>query len=146
MSIINFDSIRNLVGSGNANQQQELFQEVLLMVLARATRVDSNVESVEVEQVKKVLKEKIGVEFSNADILTAASSELFEQQPLVRYLSRATRKLNEQERATIIESLAIIIRSDEEVRYGEIDFFNQVAMALRATPAEIAGLLADDGA
>lgn len=145
MSLINFDAIRNLVGSGDANQKQELFQEVLLMVLARVTRVDSNVESVEVEQVKNVLKEQIGVEFSNADILTAASSEIFESQPLVRYLARATRKLTESERVTILSSLAYIIRSDNEIRYGEIDFFNQVAMALRATPAEIAGLLSSDG-
>ena len=141
MSIINFDSIRNLISNGSSSQKQELFQEVLLMVLSRAIRVDSNIESVEIAKVKSVLKEQIGEEFSRADILTAASSELFESQPLVRYLSKATKKLTESERVAIISSLADVIRSDDEIRYGEVDFFNQVVMALRATPAEIAGLL-----
>ena len=47
MSLINFSAIRELVSSGTAKHKQELFQETMLMVLARATRVDSNVDSVE---------------------------------------------------------------------------------------------------
>ena len=60
MSLINFDAIRELVSSGSAKHKQELFKEVMLMVLARATRADSNVESVEVTQVRNVLKEQTG--------------------------------------------------------------------------------------
>ena len=142
MSLINFDAIRELVRSGSAKHKQELFQEVLLMVLARATRVDSNVEKVEVAQVKAVLKEHTGVEFSDSDIRTAASSEIFASQSLERYLSSATRKLTESERVAILDALATIIRSDEAIRYTELDFFDRVATSLRATPSEIAGLLA----
>ena len=141
MSLINFDSIRELVSSGSTKQKQELFKEVLLMVLARATRADSNVESVEVTQVKKVLQEQTGETFSEADILTAASSEIFETQSLERYLASATRKLSEGERIAILGSLANIIRSDAEIRYTELDFFDRVATALRATPSEIAGMM-----
>jgi len=140
MSLINFDSIRELVRSGGTKDKQELFKEVLLMVLARATRADSNVESVEVTQVQKVLQEQTGEKFSEADVLTAASSEIFETQSLERYLSSATRKLSEGERIAILGSLADIIRSDAEVRYTELDFFDRVATALRATPSEIAGI------
>ena len=141
MSLINFDSIRELVSSGSTKHKQELFKEVLLMVLARATRADSNVESVEVTQVKKVLQEQTGEAFSEADILTAASSEIFETQSLERYLASATRKLSEGERIAILGSLANIIRSDAEIRYTELDFFDRVATALRATPSEIAGMM-----
>lgn len=140
MSLINFDSIRELVRSGGTKDKQELFKEVLLMVLARATRADSNVESVEVTQVQKVLQEQTGEQFSEADVLTAASSEIFETQSLERYLSSATRKLSEGERIAILGALANIIRSDAEVRYTELDFFDRVATALRATPSEIAGM------
>ena len=144
MSLINFDSIRELVRSGSTKHKQELFKEVLLMVLARATRADSNVESVEVNQVKQVLQEQTGENFSEADILTAASSEIFETQSLERYLSSATRKLSEGERIAILGSLANIIRSDAEIRYTELDFFDRVATSLRATPSEIAGLMVSD--
>lgn len=140
MSLINFDSIRELVSSGGTKDKQELFKEVLLMVLARATRADSNVESVEVTQVQKVLQKQTGEEFSEADVLTAASSEIFETRSLERYLSSATRKLSESERIAILGSLADIIRSDAEIRYTELDFFDRVATALRATPSEIAGI------
>lgn len=140
MSLINFDSIRELVRSGGTKDKQELFKEVLLMILARATRADSNVESVEVTQVQKVLEEQTGEKFSAADVRTAASSEIFETQSLERYLSSATRKLSEGERIAILGALANIIRSDAEIRYSELDFFDRVATSLRATPSEIAGM------
>jgi len=142
MSLINFSAIRELVGSGTAKHKQELFKETMLMVLARATRVDSNVDSVEVAQVKEALKAHTGVDFSDADIRTASSSEIFASQSLERYLASATRKLTESERVAVLEALANIIRSDEAIRYTELDFFDRVATSLRATPSEIAGLLA----
>jgi uncharacterized tellurite resistance protein B-like protein len=142
MSLLNFESITKLVReSGEKKHKQELFKEVMLMVLARATRADSNVEKVEIAQVREVLKDTTGEEFSEADILTAASSAAFETRSLERYLSSATRKLTENERVIILASLAAVIRSDDEIRYFELDFFDKVALALKATPSEIAGLI-----
>ena len=43
---------------------------------------------------------------------------------------------------TIIQTLAEVIRSDTEVSVLEIDFFNSVAEALKATHAELIGLAA----
>jgi uncharacterized tellurite resistance protein B-like protein len=39
-----------------------------------------------------------------------------------------------------VQSLAEVIKSDTEVSVLEIDFFNSVAEALKATPAELIGL------
>ncbi len=143
MSLVNFDSIKKLLrdGDNKAKHRQELFKEVMLMVLSRATRVDSNVEAVEIAKVQEVLKEQLGEDFSDADIRTAASSAMFESQSIERYLASATRKLDERERVIILASLASVIRSDDEVRFFELDFFDKVALALRATPSEIAGLI-----
>lgn len=140
MSLINFDAIRSLVRDGSSKHKEELFKEALLMVLARATRADSNVEAAEVSKVRQALKAQTGEEFTEAQILTAASSEIFESQSLERYLTSATRKLSESERVAILSCLADIIRSDDVIRYAEMDFFDRVATALRATPSEIAGL------
>ena len=143
MSLIDFSSMTTLFHDNKrrAKHKQELYRETLLMVLSRVTRVDANIESVEIEKVQEVLKEQLGQEFSEADIRTAASSEIYESQSLERHLSTATRKLDEQERVTILSSLASVIRSDDKVRDFEIDFFDKVALALRATPSEIAGLI-----
>ncbi|HBQ00421.1 MAG TPA: hypothetical protein DD672_08085 [Gammaproteobacteria bacterium] len=113
---------------------------MLLLVLARATRADANVESIEVTHVRQALKEFTGDDFSEADILTAASSELFESKSLERTLENAARKLSKERRITILDCLANLIRADELIRDPELDFFDQLAIALKATPSEIAGL------
>ncbi|MCG8413277.1 MAG: TerB family tellurite resistance protein [Pseudomonadales bacterium] len=141
MALIDFSTIKEIIGDSTAGKNKEvLFKEVLLLVLARATRADANVESIEVTHVQNALKEITGEQFSEADILTAASSEVFETQSLERTLANATRKLSEEERITILECLASLIRADTFIRYPELEFFDHVATALRASPSEIAGL------
>ncbi len=141
MALIDFSIIKDfLSGGGGSKDTEELFKEMLLLVLARATRADANVESIEVEHVQSAMKEVTGHEFSEAEILTAASSEIFESQSLERTLANASRKLDEEHRITILDCLANLIRADDLIRDPELDFFNQVANSLQATPSEIAGL------
>lgn len=145
MSLVDFSKITKLLRDNKhrAKHKQELFQEVMLMVLARVTRADSNVETVELEKVQEVLKEELGHDISVAEIRTASSSEVFETQSLESYLSSASRKLDGRERMLILASLEKVIRSDEVIRDFELDFFDRVALAMRATPAEIAGMVSD---
>jgi len=141
MALIDFSSIKELISDMSAGKDTGvLFKEVLLLVLARATRVDSNVESIEVTTVRNTLKEFTGEEFSEGDILTAASSEIYETQSLERTLSNAARKLGQEKRAIILNCLSDLIRADSSIRYQELEFFDDVARALKASPSEIAGL------
>tara|TARA_B100001996_G_scaffold380344_1_gene367617 strand:+ start:713 stop:1147 length:435 start_codon:yes stop_codon:yes gene_type:complete len=141
MALIDFNSIKELISDMSAGKDIDvLFKEVLLLVLARATRVDSNVESIEVTTVRNTLKEFTGEEFSEGDILTAASSEIYETQSLERTLSNAARKLGQEKRALILNCLSDLIRADSSIRYQELEFFDDVARALKASPSEIAGL------
>ena len=141
MALIDFSTIKDLITDLSAGKDEEvLFKEVILLVLARATRADSNVESIEVEHIQKALKELTGEEFSRGDILTASSSEIYETQSLERTLANAARKLGQEKRSVILSCLADLIRADSSVRDQELEFFDQVATALKATPSEIAGL------
>ena len=141
MALIDFSTIKDLITDLSAGKDEEvLFKEVILLVLARATRADSNVESIEVEHIQKALKELTGEEFSRGDILTASSSEIYETQSLERTLANAARKLGQEKRSVILSCLADLIRADCSIRYQELEFFDQVATALKATPCEIAGL------
>jgi uncharacterized tellurite resistance protein B-like protein len=143
MSLVNFSKVTKLFSENKHREKhkQELFKEVMLMVLSRVTRADSNIENVEIVKVQEVLKTELGQDISEAEIRTAASSEIFETQSMERYLATATRKLDERERMVIMTSLASVIRSDQQIRSFELDFFDKVALALRATPSEIAGLI-----
>ncbi|MBE01203.1 MAG: hypothetical protein CMQ31_07150 [Gammaproteobacteria bacterium] len=141
MALIDFSTIKDLITDLSAGKDEEvLFKEVILLVLARATRADSNVESIEVEHIQKALRELTGEEFSRGDILTASSSEIYETQSLERTLANAARKLGQEKRSVILSCLADLIRADSSIRDQELEFFDQVATALKATPSEIAGL------
>jgi len=60
---------------------------------------------------------------------------------LEKYLNRAGRVLDVQDRITIAEALAEVIVSDARITSKEINFFNMVAAAFQLTPAELAGLI-----
>ena len=129
-------------GEPSPEEQTELFQQAVLMTLARATSADTNIKAVEVEMVRDVIERITGESVTDADVRLAAKSKLYESAPLERYLSGVARKLPSEDRVTIVEALAEVIRSDERISSLEIDFFNTVAGALDVTPAELAGLFA----
>ena len=144
MSIADLSNVLSIFGGSEPDpeKQKELFKEVLLMTLARASSSDSSIHAIEVESIQGILKRETGDEFSVADVRKAARSDLYEKVPLKKYLSSASRKLSSADRVRIIQTLAEVIRSDTEVSVLEIDFFNSIADALKATPSELIGLSA----
>ncbi len=144
MSLINFESVSRLFRNSDSDaDRKQLLKEVLLMVLARATSADTHVDPVEISTAQKILAEVTGEDISASDIQTAAQSAIFERQSLDRYLAQATRRLNDGDRILILKSLIAVIKTDDYVREFEIDYFDRIANALKATPSEIAGLRAD---
>ena len=142
MSIADLSNVLSIFGGSEPDPeaQKELFKEVLLMTLARASSSDSSIQQIEVESIQGILQRETGDEFSVADIRKAARSDLYEKAPLPKYIAGATKKLSSEYRVKIIQTLAEVIKSDTEVSVLEIDFFNSVAEALKATPAELIGL------
>lgn len=125
-------------------QQDALRKEVMLMTLARAADADINIQSIEVDRIQQILKHHTGEKFSAKDIRMAARAELYAEATLRKYLVAVSKKLRSKDRRDIVHALTEVFRSDSEVSVLEIDFFNGVVRALGATPAEIAGLAADD--
>jgi uncharacterized tellurite resistance protein B-like protein len=146
MSISNFSNILKIFGGGQPTEEekQELFKEVAVMTLARATASDTNIKPVEIETVRLIIEKVIGEDVSEAEVRVQANSKLFESEPLEKYLSRAGRVLDVQDRITIAEALAEVIVSDARVTNKETRFFNMVADAFQLTPAELAGLIEND--
>jgi len=124
-------------------EESELFGEVLLMTLSRASSADANTHPVEVQTVRTIVLRITGEDVSDADIRVAAASELYETASLEKYLSSCGRKLKSSSRATTVQALAEVIKSDTQVTSREIQFFDMVARSLTVTPAEVAGLVAD---
>ena len=146
MSISNFSNILKIFGGAKPTPEevQELFKEVAVMTLARATASDTNIKPVEIETVRTIIERVIGEEVSAADVRVQANSKLFESEPLERYLNRAGRVLDVTSRVKIAEALAEVIIADGRISSKEVTFFNMVAAAFQLTPAELAGLVASD--
>ena len=146
MAIADLKNVLSIFGGADVtqDQQDELFKEVLLMTLARAADADINIQSIEVERIQEILKAHTGEDFSSADIRVAARAELYAESTLRKYLASVRKKMSDANRAQTIQALADVFRSDSNVSVLEIDFFDRVAIALQATPSQIAGLVAGD--
>lgn len=143
MAIADLKNVLNIFGGADVSeeQQNELYKEVLLMTLARAADADINIQTVEVERIQEILKERTGEDFSSADIRVAARAELYAEATLRKYLGSVRNKLSPAHCADTIQALADVLRSDSNVSVLEVDFFDRVATALQATPSQIAGLV-----
>lgn len=146
MAIADLKKVLSIFGGSDVSEaeQAELHKEVLLMTLSRAADADIHIHPVEVDRIREILKEHTGEEFSAADIRVAARAELYAEASLRKYLSSVRDKLADKDRVDTVHALADVFRIDEMVSPLEVDFFNGVCEALKATPAEIAGLNAGD--
>lgn len=138
-------STLNLISSlfsDNPNEEQveELFNEVLLVTLARATKADSNIHPVEVELVKEKLEAVTGHLVSVKDVRVAANSELFERTTLDNLLGRVSSLVSIDKKIVLMKALSDILKADQRVTEREIRFFNRVSRSLSVTPADIIGL------
>jgi len=142
MALADLKNVLNIFGGSDIDeeQQNELFKEVLLMTLARAADADINIQSVEVERVRDIIREYTGEEVSAKDVRVAARAELYAEAELRKYLSKVRGKMKPAHRADTIQALADVFRSDHVVSPLEVDFFDRVAESLGVTASQVAGL------
>ncbi len=145
MAIADLKNVLNIFGGSDpSGKKDELAKEVLLMTLARAADADINIQTVEVDRIREILKERTGEEFSAADIRVAARAELYAEATLRKYLGSVHSKMRYKDRIATAHALADVFRIDKNVSVLEIDFYNRVVKALDVTPADIAGLIPGD--
>lgn len=142
MALADLKNVLKIFGGSEVteDQQNDLFKEVLLMTLARAADADINIQNVEVDRIREIIKAHTGEEVSAADVRVAARSELYAEANLRKYLAKVGKKMRPEHRGQAIGALADVFRSDSDVSVLEIDFFDRTAEAMGATPSEIAGL------
>ena len=128
--------------SPSEEKQKELYREVLLMTLARASSSDANIHPVEIETIQQIMQRETGQELTEADIRKAARPERYQSVYLRKYLRSVQRQLKAEDRSKIVQAVADVIKSDTQINVLEIDFFYQVANALRITLVEPLGLTA----
>ena len=144
MSIRNLSHIKKFFGQiDNPEEKSELYKEMLLMTLARATRADLVTDDSEVAIVQRILLDVIGEEISSKCVRIAASSELYETAPIDKYLARVGQQIEQSQRESIVKALIEVFEADGKVTASEIDFFNMVVEALKLTPAATVGLTAN---
>ena len=128
--------------SPSEEKQKALYREVLLMTLARASSSDANIDPGEIETIQQIMQRQTGQELTEADIRKAARPQLYGSVYLHKYLRSVQRQLKAEDRSKIVQAVADVIKSDTQINVLEIDFFYQVANALRITLVEPLGLTA----
>jgi uncharacterized tellurite resistance protein B-like protein len=138
MAFGDLSSVLKIFGGSSASEetQDELYKELLLTTLARASKADANIHPVEIETIQQIMQRETGQDFTEADIRKASRSDLYESANLRKYLRSVQGRLNDENKTTILRALVDVIKSDTEINVLEIDFFNRVVPALRMTPAE----------
>lgn len=145
MGIADLGNVLKIFGGSDISEEEQraLFEEVLLMVLARASSSDSSIQSIEVRTIQDIVERETGNAISEQDVRKAARTELYESTAIEKYLASAGKKLKAADRIAVVHLLAEVIKSDTEVSVLEVDFFDMVAGSLQATAAELAGLKTD---
>ena len=146
MSIASLAGVLKIFGGSDPTpeEQAQLAKEVMLMTLARATAADTNIKAIEVDKVREVLLARTGDDFPEAEVRVAAHSAIYEKAPLDKYLSSSAKKLGARDRMGIAHALAEVINADGRVSDREVEFFNNVANSLELTPAQLAGINAEN--
>ncbi len=144
MAFGNLRRVLQLFGRSSTSEKtrDEFYKEVLMMTLAEASRADANVHPLEIETIQKIMRRETGQDLTEADIRVASRLDIYGSANLRKYLRRARVQLDAENKATILQALIDVIKSDTKVNVLEIDFFNRVIKALRMSPAEQQGLKA----
>jgi len=144
MSIKNLSHIKKFFGHvDNPEEKQELYKEMLLMTLCRAARADLTTDDSEIATVQRILLDYTGEEVSSENVRVAAASELYEKAPIDKYLAQVGQQIERSRRQSIAKALVEVFQADGKVTAAEVDFFNMVISALKLTPAEAVGLIAE---
>ena len=138
MAFGNFSNVLKIFGGSSASEesQDELYKEVLLTILARASKADANIHPDEIETIQQIMRRETGQDFTEVDIRKASRSELNESANLRKYLRSVRGQLKAEDRSKIVQAVAEVIKSDKKINVLEIDFFNRVVVALRMTHTE----------
>lgn len=116
------------------------FQEALLKTLAVMTNADTNVAPVEVEMVQSIFKDTTGIDVDSKAVHMAARSEFLEDRTIQKYLAGVESKLNQGDKKTIMQSLAKVIKADDDTRPREAAMFNDIAKALNVPASDLADI------
>ncbi len=144
MAIADLSTALKIFGESSPSEekQKELYREVLLMTLAQASNSNANIHPVEIETIQQIMQRETGQELTEADIRKAARPGLYQSVNLYKYLRSVQRQLKVEDRITIVQALAEVIKSDNQINVLEIDFFDRVVDALRITLPELPELTA----
>ncbi len=136
MSLKSFLTFKNLFGELSSDKEQALFSELLFMVLAGAASADLNIERIETAKISAILKEKLDLDVTHAEIKTSGEVDL-SQEDIVRNVKAASNRLSVPSRQELLNAMLEVFRSDGSIGPLEQKYFNRVALALDLTPAQM---------
>lgn len=120
-----------------------LVHDTLFRTLSRLSSADTNIKNVEVETIAELYENLTGNAVSTSDIRVAARGDLYEDGSFMKYLAGIEGDIERDGKRLIMDAMCTVVRADGSVSPLEIDFFNDVARALKVDPADLKDLTAE---
>lgn len=128
---------RNKDDAERQAEKRTLSNEVLFRTLSRMSSADTNIRPVEVETIRNIYLDMTGDEVSTSEVRVAAQADLYERQPFKKYLAGVQAQIDGDDKKLIMKALTAVIKADGRVSPFEVDFFNEVASALKLSPSDL---------
>lgn len=129
--------------SSESATPENLVHDTLLRTLARLSSADTNIKNVEVETIASLYEDLTGNAVTTAEIRVAARADLYEDGSFTKYLSGIEGEIERDGKRLIMDAMCTVVRADGSVSPLEVDFFNDVAKALRVDAADLKDLTAE---
>lgn len=142
--LVEFIRDRNKDDAERQAEKRTLANEVLFRALARMSSADTNIRPVEVETIRNIYLDMTGDEISVSEVRVAAQADLYERQPFKKYLAGVQAQIDGDDKRLIMKALAAVIKADGRISPFEVDFFNEVASALKLSHSDLTDL-AEEG-
>lgn len=131
-------------GAEPGDSERSLAHEVLLKALSRMAYADSNIAPSEVETIQRIYQETTGEALSVGDVRVGARADIYENHAFETYLKKVRGSLNDDDKKMIMMAMAAVIRADGNISPFEVEFFNEVCIALKVPPALLSDLQIDE--
>ncbi len=138
--LMEFVRDRNKDDAERQAEKRTLANEVLFRTLSRMSSADTNIRPVEVETIRNIYRDMTGDEVSISEVRVAAQADLYERQPFKKYLAGVQAQIDGDDKRLIMKALSAVIKADGRISPFEVDFFNEVAEALKLSPADLTDL------
>jgi len=127
-------------GAGSAKLEAE-FHKATRQAMIHMMLADGQIDDEEIGQIRKLYKQVAGVELGESEIRAEIREVEGQAQRMLDRLRELGGNLNEHGKELVIKAALLVAAADGEFQKEEQELLNQIAEAIRMSPAHLRGVM-----